>query len=157
MANHRQVTTQPTENATVAGSKSNQAAMKKLFAKSPLHDGSYTPEIVKAKAQELLLDSKVNDGGHTFGEFNRDYTDAPNLEDVQTGGGGLPATPYVPNPASPGEGVNADNIPDSGYERQPTDLWGSGVNPSQRNPSAESAKISAQKIGDLPANRSSQE
>lgn len=157
MANHRQITTQPTENSTVAGSKSNQSAIRGLFAKSPLHDGSYTPEQVKALAQELLLDNKVNDGGHTFGEFNRDYTDAPDLNNVETGGGGLPAMPHVPNPASPGEGVNADNIPDSGYTRNPTDLWGSGVNPSQRNPSAESAKISAQKIGDLPSNRSSQE
>ena len=58
-----------------------------------------------------MLDGIVNDGGHTFGEFNRDYSDAPVIADVDVAGKNL-ASPYVPNPSSPGPGsMNPADIP----------------------------------------------
>ena len=40
-----------------------------------------------------------------------EFSGAPNLNNVETGGQGLPATPFVPNPTSPGEGVvSAANV-----------------------------------------------
>lgn len=46
----------------------------------------------------------INDGGYMFGTFDLNFTNAPNFDTVETGGEGLPASPYVPNPASPGPG-----------------------------------------------------
>jgi hypothetical protein len=158
MPTHKQTTIKPAENQTLAGSKSDQAAMKSLFASSPIHSGDLTEEKLLQMAQALLLDGVVNDAGHTFGEFNRDYSGAPNLADVETGEGGLPATPYVPNPSSPSEpGMNPTTIPAApdGYmaDVEPK-TWGTGAG-SKLSPHDSSAQISGQKIGDLKLNRSS--
>lgn len=156
MANHRQITVEPDENQTAAGSKANRAALKSLFGSAPYFN-EYTKEAVKDLCQALLLDGEVNDMGHTFGTINRDYVDAPDYADVETGAGGLPASAWVPNPASPTDGVNnPGSIPAApdGYGTTPADNWGNGIG-SQLSPKASSAQISAQKIGDLPSNRSS--
>ena len=42
---------------------------------------------VRKQFQKLALDGVVNDEGHTFGTLSRDYDDAPNMEEVKTGGG----------------------------------------------------------------------
>ena len=157
MANHVQITVEPDENQTASGSKANRAALKQLFSTAPYFN-DYTKEKVKAMAQELLLDGEVNDMGHTFGTFNRDYTGAPNYADVEVGGAGLPASAWVPNPASPiGGPNNVTSIPEApeGYGTTPADNWGTGSSVVDRSPHASSAAISSQKIGDLPANRSS--
>ena len=156
MANHRQITVEPDENQTAAGSKANRAALKTMFAGAPYFN-DYTKERVKEVSQALLLDGEVNDMGHTFGSVNRDYVDAPDYADVETGAGGLPASAWVPNPASPTDGVNnPGSMPEApdGYGTVPADNWGNGIG-SQLSPKASSAQISAQKIGDLPSNRSS--
>ncbi len=156
MANHRQITVEPDENQTAAGSKANRAALKSLFGSAPYFN-DYTKETVQELSQALLLDGEVNDMGHTFGTINRDYVDAPDYGDVETGGAGLPASAWVPNPASPTDGVNnPGSIPAApdGYGTTPADNWGNGIG-SQLSPKASSAAISTQKIGDLPSNRSS--
>lgn len=159
MANHVQITVEPDENQTASGSKANRAALKQLFSTAPYHN-DYTKDRVKKLAQALLLDGEVNDMGHTFGTFNRDYAanGAPNYADVETGGAGLPASAWVPNPASPVGGPNnVTSIPEApeGYGTTPADNWGTGSSVVDRSPHASSAAISSQKIGDLPANRSS--
>ena len=159
MANHVQITVEPDENQTASGSKANRSALKQLFSTAPYHN-DYTKERVKKMGQALLLDGEVNDMGHTFGTFNRDYAanGAPNYADVETGGAGLPASAWVPNPASPiGGPNNVTSIPEApeGYGTTPADNWGTGSSVVDRSPHASAAAISAQKIGDLPANRSS--
>lgn len=159
MANHVQITVEPDENTTSAGSKANRSALKQMFSSAPYFN-DYTKENVKKLAQALLLDGEVNDQGHTFGTFNRDYdkNNPPNYADVETGGGGLPASAWVPNPASPVDGPNnVSSIPEApeGYGTTPADNWGTGGSVVDRSPHASSAAISSQKIGDLPSNRSS--
>tara|TARA_Y100000592_G_scaffold101103_1_gene185454 strand:- start:2636 stop:3106 length:471 start_codon:yes stop_codon:yes gene_type:complete len=156
MPTHRQITVEPDENQTASGSKANRAALKALFHAAPQYN-DYTAEAVQQLSQAELLDGEVNDMGHTFGTFNKDYSDAPDFADVETGGGGLPASPWVPNPASPTGGVNnPGSIPEApdGYGQTPADNWGSGIG-SQLSPKASSTAISGQVIGDLPPNRSS--
>lgn len=63
-----------------------------------------TPAEVQQMGKDLLQSAIVNDGGHVFGTFNRDYVDAPEFADVKTGPGGLPATAQSPNVATPGPG-----------------------------------------------------
>jgi len=157
MPTHKQITVEPAENVTAAGSKANRAAIRTMFAGAPYYN-DYNKDAVQALGQELLLEGVVNDQGHTFGEFNRDYSGAPDYGDVETGGGGLPASAWVPNPSSPTDGtVNPGSIPEApdGYGTAPADNWGTGVG-SQLSPAASSSQISGQKIGDLAANRSSQ-
>jgi len=156
MPTHKQITVEPDENQTASGSKANRAALKSMFASAPYFN-DYTKETAQALAQELLLDGEVNDMGHTFGTFNKDYTDAPDYGDVEIGEGGLPASAWSPNPSSPADGVNnPGSIPEApeDYGTVPNDNWGTGVG-SQLSPKASSAAISQQKIGDLPAKRSS--
>jgi len=130
--------------------KSSTNSLKDIYADSPIHKGELTAESIKQSFQDDTLDAVINDAGHTFGTFDTGYIDAPDLEDVETGAGGLPASPYVPNPSSPGEGsVNATDQPEApdGYGQTPNSQWGSGVG-SALQPKVSSAKISGQKLGD---------
>jgi hypothetical protein len=163
MANHRQITVEPADNGSSAAGgdmgKANYAGLKQMFSTAPYFN-EYDKDAVKALGQERLLDGEVNDSGHTFGTFNRDYSanNPPNYADVETGGGGLPASAWVPNPASPiGGPNNVSSIPEApeGYGTVPADNWGNGGTAVDRSPHASSAAISSQKIGDLPSNRSS--
>lgn len=68
-------------------------------------------EEFKKKALKLLLHGEEG-GNQQTGPVDRDFganaTDEsrvpPDLRKVETGAGGLPASPYLPNPTSPGEG-----------------------------------------------------
>jgi len=120
------------------------------FPASPIYLGDLTDDGVTEQGQALLLDGEVNDAGHTFGVFERDYTEAPDYGDVEKGGGGLPASPWVPNPVSPGPGsMNpADQAdPPDGFGQTPNDQWGSGVG-SQLTPAESSAAQSTMTLGD---------
>ena len=130
--------------------KANTERVKASFPASPIYDGSLTDDIVTELGQTLLLDGVVNDGGHTFGEFDRDYVDAPNYGDVETGGGGLPGSAWTPNPVSPGPGsMNPSDQadPPEGWGVTPNSQWGTGVG-SSLQPSESSAAQSATKLGD---------
>jgi hypothetical protein len=64
---------------------------------------------------ELNSEGMMRDGGYAFNAAPRFYQDSPNLEEVRTGGGGLPGTPYAPNIAPPTNGIdNPSSIPESG-------------------------------------------
>lgn len=152
MPTHRQGTTEAP--VTVAGLGSTSTTDLKLcFAGSPLYDGTYTDAKLKEIYSSLVLAPEVNDNGHTFGLFNRGFADAPKLSDVAVGGGGLPGTPFAPNIASPGPGMNPRNIPGAGAEaalNQPHG-GGYGVGDGLASPDITSAKVEAtsRRLGDL--------
>jgi len=137
------------KSALSALGKANFIRVASSFPASPIHSGEMTDATIKAKFQELALDGPVNDGGHTFGTFNRDYVDAPDLATVETGGGGLPASPYVPNPVSPGPGTmdpTKQGEAPEGFGQEPNSQW--GVGDGLASPKTTSEAISRAKLGD---------
>jgi len=121
-----------------------------IYADSPIYKGEVTDAGLTTEYQTQVLDAVINDGGHTFGTFDTGYVDAPDLELVVVGAGGLPATPYVPNPTSPGPGsMNATDqaAAPEGYGENPNAQWGSGVGHALQ-PKASSEQIAGQKLGD---------
>ena len=150
MPSHRQLMVEVPVTTNGFG-KSDSAVVAGCFPASPFPNGDYaSDDDVKALGQELLLDGIVNDSGHTYGEFSRDYADAPVMADVATGAGGLPATPFVPNPVSPGPGsIEAADMgaPPSGFGSQTPNQWGGGVG-SQLDVNASSVSTSGHTIGD---------
>ena len=156
MPTHKQVTVNAVVTTKDKG-RHDSKHMSAIYAKSPIHSSEMTAESIKELYQKLALDGEVNDAGHTFGILNRDYTDAPDYGDVETGGGGLPASAWVPNPASPGPGSQnpADQpAPPEGYGSKAGDTWGTGVG-SQLSPKKSSESVSAQKLGDYGLGKSS--
>lgn len=150
MPTHRQLTVQVPATTRKNGS-SETKNLQDVFPGSPIHSGELTDEVVREQGQTLLVDGTVNDGGHTFGEFDRDYSDAPNMEDVEVGGGGLPGSPYAANIASPPEGMNPSDIPAEGVEAT-QNARGSGApfgGDALASPSKTSKIVSKQKIGSL--------
>lgn len=129
---------------------SDTTTLKSAFPASPIHAGEITVESLKQQFQDEVIDGTVNDAGHTFGTFNRDYAEAPDLSEVETGGGGLPASPYVPNPVSPGPGsINPADVGEApdGFGQQAHDVPGSGVG-SQLQPKTSSESQSSGRLGD---------
>ena len=150
MPTHKQQTVEPLTTVRDKGS-SDTASLQAAFPASPIHQGEMTAESIRKQFQEEVIDGTVNDGGHTFGTFNRDYSEAPDMSEVETGGGGLPASAYVPNPTSPGPGsVNATDQAEApeGFGQNPSDVPGSGVG-SQLQPKASSEAQSRGKLGDF--------
>jgi hypothetical protein len=102
-----------------------------------------------------VADGVVNDGGHTFGSYDLNYSDAPNQDEVTVGGGGLPASGYIPNLSStvPGDisptqqPVFAGTLPDAGVE------YGVGLGGLAR-PSETTVNVASQKIGSYIKGRS---
>jgi hypothetical protein len=124
-------------------SNSDTNALRSLFPGSPIYpgtDASVSAEQLRMLAQRLLLDGTV-EGGNGYSEgvaVSRDFVGAPDLNEVQTGGGGLPASPFFPNLASAADPADPSTQPEmdpavvSGIT--PNDNWGSGVgivNPSE--------------------------
>ena len=70
---------------------------------------------------------------------------APDLSQVVVGGSGLPATPYVPNPTSPGA-ANKFNL--STQVVAPQTFVTSLGTTTPANPKTTSANIAAQTLGD---------
>ena len=125
------------------------ANLQAAFPSSPIHNGSLTRDSIQTVGNKLLLSDVVNDGGHTFGEHNRDYVDAPSMGDVATGGGGLPTTPWTPNVASPGEGsMNPSDQPEGPTPADPGTEFGSGASATKRNPSEMSKGIAGHTLKD---------
>jgi hypothetical protein len=161
MATHKQGTIDAVTSNRALGT-AGSTTLSQVFPASPItekEDQFASVAALKEFFEKKVLDGNVNDGGHTFGNFNRDYSDAPNIEEVETGPGGLPASPWVPNPASPGPGsMNPSDqpAPPEGFGESPNDQWGVGVG-SQLNPQNSSEIISGQKLGDIPLGKSSNE
>ena len=142
MPSHKQGTVNPLVTTRGLG-KHGTDHMTSMYGTSPIHAGEIDADSIKAQFQEIVLDGVVNDAGHTFGEVNRDYVDAPDYGDVETGGGGLPASAWCPNPVSPGEGFDYTKQAEApgGYGETPSDTWGVGVG-SQLSPKNSSEAIS---------------
>jgi hypothetical protein len=149
MATHKQLMVEVPVTQRGMGS-SDSTSVASAYAASPIHAGEINDQSIKELAQQLLLDGVVNDGGHTFGEFNRDYSDAPVIADVDVAGKNL-ASPYVPNPSSPGPGsMNPSDIPapPADFGQTPGDQFGTGVG-SQLSPNQSSASQSAGELNDF--------
>lgn len=148
MPTHSQLIVQVTPTARGMG-RSDSANLQKTFPASPISSGELTDAKIIEDGKKQLIDGEVNDGGHTFGTFNRDYIDAPNLEDVEVGGGGLPGSPYAPNIASPGEGMNPSSIPAIGVEATENAKGAGSPFPGDgfQSPKVSTANISKQTIG----------
>jgi hypothetical protein len=133
-----QTTTEPAVTSRALG-KSDTATIKAMFPASPINSGEYDAEAVAELGAQELQSSTVNDGGYAFGTVDRDYTLAPAIE------------MFVPDPGSPGPGSsNPLDIPEP-PENWPPPASGAG---SSVSPSETSAKIAAQKIGELISGRS---
>jgi hypothetical protein len=158
MPTHKQITV----NSAVTDKGLGTAAtndLRNIYTKSPIYNDEVSNDGLREEYQEIVMDAVINDGGHTFGTFDTAYVDAPVLAEVKTGGGGLPASAFVPNPVSPGPGsMNANDQadPPDGYGETPNGQFGSGVG-SELGPKSSSEKISSQKLGDYVLGKSSKE
>ena len=103
MAEQRQTIVQPAAAPNKPKGARKDINLKSSFPSSPIYSGELTDEERRRLYQELALDGTVT-GGLGVNSFNRDYEGAPDLNDVKTGGGGLPSSPYTPNLTSPGPG-----------------------------------------------------
>tara|TARA_Y100000310_G_C20675035_1_gene812520 strand:- start:2452 stop:2946 length:495 start_codon:yes stop_codon:yes gene_type:complete len=149
MASQPQTMVQPAAPVDRPYGSRNESNLQSIFADSPLYTDYNDDELIKTLYQEDVLDGTVTDG-LGFPNFDTSYTTngSPNLEDVETGGGGKPATPYVPNPDSPGPGSTSaadqaefgGTIPDSAPE------YGSGLG-GLVSPNTTSTEIEKQTLG----------
>jgi len=137
-----------------------QQNLDAAFPQTPTYSTDYSPDNVE-KIQQILLqgiDSSyadvekgiINDGGHFFGTVDLNYTDAPNLLDVETGGLGLPSTPWTPNPSSPDD---TGEQPAFTGDMRSRPQYGSGLGGSI-SPSTTSPEVSAQTVGELLSGKS---
>ena len=162
MPSHRQKTVDsgpPTDRAlgAVGGlSTSDTRQLTEMYPASPIHNGTLTRDERQDFYQDEVLNTVINDEGHTFGEFNMDYADAPDMSEVDLATHNLPS-PYVPNPASPGPGSQNDGdkpAPPEGFGQTPSEAYGPGAG-SQLSPRAGADRISRQTIGDYIYGKSS--
>lgn len=138
MPEQRQITVEAQPTTKTGKGARADANLRSAFPNSPIYSGDITVEERKEAFQKLVLDGEVLNG-HGLNSFDRDYKGAPNLEEVETGGGGLPASPFVPNLMSPGPGsVNAadqneftGDLPDPVYRNNFGSGQGGLVSPSQ--------------------------
>lgn len=144
MPSHNQNTVDTPEGGTgalgnVNGlSRSNTASLRTSFPGSPIHSGQMTRESVQSDFQEKVLDGAV-ENGWCFSSFDRDYSGAPDIsKDVEFGPGGLPGSPHMPNPVSPGAGsvdptkmaAPPENMEQSKTSRPPYIGSGSALEPA---------------------------
>lgn len=152
MPARRQIMVQPPADRMTGGvGKADIAVLQRSFPGSPVYSGELTDEVATEHYMSIVTNAVVNDGGHTFGTVDLNYTGAPNLADVEVGGGGKPGSPYAPNIASPPEGQNPADIPASGVEatERARGSGGAFTGNGLASPSSTAAVISRQKIGSL--------
>jgi hypothetical protein len=138
----------------------NPINLKAMFGASPIYSGDLTDDERKSVFQGPGDYSALNGvvlSGLGLNSFNRDYyeNEPPDLEDVKTGGFGLPATPYVPNPTSPGPGsvFATDQAPFTGEIPESAPEYGSGLG-GTLSPSVTSLEIQKQTLGSYISGRS---
>jgi len=126
MPSHKQNTTEAAVTTRGLG-KSATNSLKAAFSNSPLYTGEYNDVQVRKLWITEVQENPINDGGHTFGVKDLDFEGAPDPADVPTGGGGLPAGPFVPTTASPGiEGsINPADLPEVDPTPR-TNIYGTG-------------------------------
>lgn len=124
---------------------------------SPIHKNEINDEIVTEQGNTLLIGGELEADVAAIAywdlptSYNRDYGDAPNLEEVVVGGGGLPGSPYAPNIAVPAEGQNPADIPEAGVGVTQSARGGGGAfdGDGLASPSDTRENIGRQTIGSL--------
>ena len=127
--------------------------IRAAFASSPIYNGDLSDEERKKAFEELVMTGVVLNG-QGANSYDRDFNGntqhpVPNLSEVETGGGGLPASPYVPNLTSPGPGsasaadqpVYTGELPDPELNVEFGSGMGGLVSPHETSP-----KIASQSI-----------
>lgn len=153
MPSQRQLLVEPAPPADKPLGARNDANLKRIFSASPLpgYLSELSDESLTSYYQNEILDGSTADG-FGFPMFNTSYTanGAPNLQDVETGGGGKPATPYVPNLNSPGPGITTPNaVPEyEGTIPASSPEFGSGLG-GTLSPKITSVEIQRQTLGSL--------
>tara|TARA_Y100000287_G_C14178415_1_gene333580 strand:- start:148 stop:630 length:483 start_codon:yes stop_codon:yes gene_type:complete len=125
------------------------ATLRAAFAGSPIYNEELTDEAVRADFEMRCMTGQINDEGHTFGTFDVDFSGAPDMTEVETGGGGLPASPYSPNVTSPGPGsTSPEDMPEApeGYNSVPSDTPFVGTG-ALENPKATSTRQASGRLG----------
>ena len=151
MPTHKQIKVESPIRTFGLGSSST-ADLKIIYAGSPVNDGTLSDVLAEELYAELNQAPIISDGGHTFGEIERDYQGAPNLEEVAVGGGGLPGSPYGPNIAvNAAEPHNPAGIPEAGVAATQNSIGGGGAFQGNNfeSPSKTSRTIGQRKIGQL--------
>lgn len=86
---------------------SNSANLKSLFAGSPIHLGELTDlERLNFYQDEVMDAENITENGLSNFSMNYD-NNVPDLNEVETGGAGLPASPFSANLSSPGPGSSS--------------------------------------------------
>lgn len=151
-AARRQIMVQPPADRMTGGAgHSDIIVLQNSFPGSPVYSGEINDNTVTDTYMNIVTNATVNDGGHTFGTVDLNYTGAPNLADVEVGGAGLPGSPYAPNIASPPEGQNPADIPASGVEatNRARGSGGAFSGDGLASPNNTSNVISRQTVGSL--------
>lgn len=140
--------------------KSDRAALQAAFPQSPtftMNDEAVYQSFINPPE----LQNGIIVGSPDFPEgVNKDFTNAPDLTQVQTGGSGLPGLPYAPNPASANEAFVASTIPEMPREtiERIRGAGGFGTGDGTASPNVTAARIVAnrrRRLGDnLPMGRS---
>ena len=136
---------------------SNSSNLQKAFPNAPQYT-DYKDAAAFKLYEELLNASSVTYNGVV--NYSMNYENgAPVLEEVETGGAGLPATPFSPNVTSPGPGNhNATAQPEFTGETKNIDTvnnFGSGLG-GLVSPSETAKNISVTKLGEYISGRSYQ-
>lgn len=153
MPDHNQTVVQPPATTKQIGpkvSRSDSTGISLMFASSPIHAGTLT-DVERKAAWQAVLDADTgaapaDEQNDMFPNYNLNFgNNAPNLSLVAVGGAGLPATPYVPNPVSPGA-ENKFNL--SAQGEAPTTFTTGLPQVTPANPSDTSTSIAGQTLGD---------
>lgn len=158
MPTQRQITTEFTPTTYEKGG-SDTTVLNVVFNTSPLHSDDMSADAVRARYEELVLNGEVQNG-YGFSSFSRDYNGAPDYTEWE-GAVAAPASAWVPNPNSPGEGsVNPNDKPTApdGYGVTPSEgAFGGGpsTTPSETNtPQAAAQKFATQAVHGLTLGKS---
>jgi len=151
MAEQNQIIVEPVVQSGASKGSRKQDNLTSCFPSSPIYTGDMTNEERKGLYTKLAqLGTVVN--GNGLNSFDRDFSDSPNLEDVDLRTHNLPS-PYMPNPTSPGPGsLNAADkpaytgtVPDMDFNVEFGSGKGGTVSPSEtaKEISKQSVRLSA--------------
>ena len=160
-ADQKQIVVEPIASANNSKGSRNQSNLNSIFSSSPIYNELSDQERLDTFLA-LTKGEILNGNGISFFDtrfVGNTKNPVPNLNDVVTGGGGLPSSPYTPNPSSPGPGSTSalDQPAYEGDLKDPATInnFGTGLG-GLVEPSTTAKNISAQKIGDYVSGRSYQ-
>tara|TARA_Y100000592_G_scaffold10965_1_gene15591 strand:- start:1938 stop:2417 length:480 start_codon:yes stop_codon:yes gene_type:complete len=138
------------QNPGLPGNR-NAETLRDAFPNSPIYSPAGNAAVREFFEKEVMEGEVLN--GFGFSSYNRDFTDAPNIEGVEKDENNQDiASPFAPNVAAPNSQATAQ-------ERIVKPTKGSGSPfPSNEssNPSVTSRVISSAKLGDFGLGKSSQ-